>query len=92
MEEEPEMFKMRQNYYVYSEKNLKVMHVVRTKSIWGFKYPKEIGVPSFVKRESVKTIELGLKVVASGSQPTNSPQLDSVITYVQQLQNRIIEM
>lgn len=66
--------------------------MVCTNRVWGFKYPTETGVPSSIKREAARTMKLGSKSSASGSLHTHFPQLDSVVTCVQQLQDRIGEM
>lgn len=41
---------------MYNEKNLKVMHIICSNSVWVFKYPKETRVPSLVKSRVVRTV------------------------------------
>lgn len=49
MYSETKKVKLRQNYDVYSEKDLGDMHIVYHTRAWGFKYSKDIGVLYSIK-------------------------------------------
>lgn len=55
VDSEAKRIKLRQNYDVYSEENLRVMHIVCKNGIWNLKFLKDTGVPCFIKFATVNT-------------------------------------